>query len=39
MPREAIAHGAAHEVLPLGRIAPRLLERLRSTAGAVLNRV
>lgn len=28
MPREAIAHGAAHEVLPLTQIAPKLLERL-----------
>src|SRR5512139_493898 len=33
MPREAIAAGAAHEVLPLPQIAPRLLERLRATAG------
>jgi len=33
MPREAIAHGAAHEVLPLARIAPRLLEWLRTHAG------
>jgi len=33
MPREAIAHGAAHEVLPLNRIAPRLLEWLRTNAG------
>ncbi|HET9978669.1 MAG TPA: chemotaxis response regulator protein-glutamate methylesterase [Burkholderiaceae bacterium] len=39
MPREAIAQGAAHEVLPLAQIAPRLLERLRSTAGASTNRV
>ena len=39
MPREAIAAGAAHEVLPLGQIAPRLLERLRSTAGVSINRV
>ena len=39
MPREAINHGAAHEVLPLQRIAPALLERLRSTVGAVLHRV
>jgi two-component system, chemotaxis family, protein-glutamate methylesterase/glutaminase len=39
MPREAIAQGAAHEVLPLAQIAPRLLERLRSTAGASINRV
>jgi len=33
MPREAIAAGAAHEVLPLQTIAGRLIERLRSTAG------
>lgn len=33
MPREAIAHGAAHEVLALNRIAPRLLEWLRTNAG------
>jgi len=39
MPREAIAHGAAHEVLPLQRIAPALLERLRSTVGMALHRV
>jgi two-component system, chemotaxis family, protein-glutamate methylesterase/glutaminase len=39
MPREAIAHGAAHEVLPLPQIAPRLLEWLRSNAGAVTSRV
>jgi two-component system chemotaxis response regulator CheB len=39
MPREAIAAGAAHEVLPLTQIAPRLIERLRSTAGMSLNRV
>jgi two-component system chemotaxis response regulator CheB len=39
MPREAIAAGAAHEVLPLGQIAPHLLERLRSTAGMSTNRV
>jgi two-component system chemotaxis response regulator CheB len=32
MPREAIARGAAHEVLPLQRIAPALLERLRGAA-------
>jgi two-component system chemotaxis response regulator CheB len=30
MPREAIAHGAADEVLPLPAIAPRLIERIRS---------
>ena len=39
MPREAIAHGAADEVLPLSHIAGHLLERLRSTAGMALNRV
>jgi two-component system chemotaxis response regulator CheB len=39
MPREAIAHGAAHEVLPLQRIAPALVERLRATVGAALHRV
>lgn len=39
MPREAIAAGAADEVLPLQQIAPRLIERLRSTAGMSLNRV
>ena len=39
MPREAIAHGAAHEVLPLAQIAPHLLERLRTTVGAALQRV
>jgi two-component system, chemotaxis family, protein-glutamate methylesterase/glutaminase len=39
MPREAIAHGAADEVLPLAQIAPRLLERLRSTAGLATSRV
>ncbi|GAB4042564.1 MAG: chemotaxis response regulator protein-glutamate methylesterase [Rubrivivax sp.] len=39
MPREAIAHGAAHEVLPLARIAPALIERLRSTAGIHTSRV
>ncbi len=39
MPREAIAHGAAHEVLPLAQIAAHLIQRLRSTAGVSLNRV
>ena len=39
MPREAIAAGAAHEVLPLTQIAPRLIERLRSTSGLSINRV
>jgi two-component system chemotaxis response regulator CheB len=39
MPREAIAHGAANEVLPLTRIANALIERLRSTAGMSTTRV
>lgn len=39
MPREAINAGAADEVLPLQQIGPRLIERLRSTAGLSLNRV
>ncbi len=39
MPREAIAHGAAHEVLPLGQIAPRLIEWLRANAGSATSRV
>ncbi|MBN8503242.1 MAG: chemotaxis response regulator protein-glutamate methylesterase [Burkholderiales bacterium] len=38
MPREAIAAGAAHEVLALKDIAPRLLEKLRASGGS-LNRV
>ncbi|MBK7263648.1 MAG: chemotaxis response regulator protein-glutamate methylesterase [Rubrivivax sp.] len=39
MPREAIALGAAHEVLPVTQIGPRLIERLRSTAGQTTTRV
>ncbi len=39
MPREAIAAGAAHEVLPLTQIAPKLLDRLRATGGVSINRV
>ncbi len=39
MPREAIAAGAANEVLPLTQIAPKLIERLRSTLGMSMNRV
>ncbi len=35
MPREAINAGAAHEVLPLKDIAPKLLERLRATGGSM----
>jgi two-component system chemotaxis response regulator CheB len=39
MPREAIAAGAANEVLPLTQIAPALIERLRRTVGASVNRL
>ncbi len=39
MPREAIAAGAAHDVLPLAQIAARLLERLRSAGGGGINRL
>ena len=39
MPREAIAAGAADEVLPLNQIATKVLERLRATSGLSLNRV
>lgn len=39
MPREAIAHGAADEVLPVTQIAGKLIERLRSTAGQHTTRV
>jgi two-component system, chemotaxis family, protein-glutamate methylesterase/glutaminase len=39
MPREAVAAGAVHEVLPLLQLAPRLIEHLRQTGGVVLNRV
>jgi len=39
MPKEAIAAGAVHEILPLSAIAPRLIERLRSTSGMALSRV
>jgi len=39
MPREAIAHGAAHEVLPLAQIALRLMDWLRVNAGAATSRV
>ncbi|HLT26940.1 MAG TPA: chemotaxis response regulator protein-glutamate methylesterase [Zeimonas sp.] len=35
MPREAIAHGAAHEVLALSAIGPRLVERIRSGRAGV----
>jgi two-component system, chemotaxis family, protein-glutamate methylesterase/glutaminase len=39
MPREAIARGAAHEVLPLARIGAALIARLKSTAGASIHRI
>jgi two-component system, chemotaxis family, protein-glutamate methylesterase/glutaminase len=39
MPKAAIAAGAVHEVLPLARIAPRLVERLRTSAGMATSRV
>jgi two-component system chemotaxis response regulator CheB len=39
MPREAIAHGAAHEVLPLVKIAQHVIDHLRSTSGLSMNRV
>jgi two-component system chemotaxis response regulator CheB len=39
MPREAIAHGAANEVLPLTQMAPRLIEWLRANAGVATSRV
>ena len=39
MPREAINHGAASEVLPLQQIAPRLVEWLRYNAGVATSRV
>ncbi|MBT9596000.1 MAG: chemotaxis response regulator protein-glutamate methylesterase [Vitreoscilla sp.] len=39
MPREAIQHGAAHEVLPLQDIASHLMDKLRQIHGALLHRV
>lgn len=39
MPREAIAHGAADEILPLGKIGEALLVRLRSAGGEVRHRI
>jgi two-component system chemotaxis response regulator CheB len=39
MPREAIRLGAAHEVLPLSRIAAALVARLKSTVGATIHRI
>ena len=39
MPREAIAHGAADEVLPLSQIAPALVAKLRGSSDRVLHRI
>ena len=39
MPREAIAHGAADEVLPLGQIAPALIARLRGATDRLHHRI
>ncbi|MFO1221596.1 MAG: chemotaxis response regulator protein-glutamate methylesterase [Burkholderiaceae bacterium] len=39
MPREAIARGAAHEVLPLPRIAAAVMDHLRSAVGGALHRL
>ncbi|MFN9709294.1 MAG: chemotaxis response regulator protein-glutamate methylesterase [Burkholderiales bacterium] len=39
MPREAIAAGAASEVLPLNQIASRLIDKLAVKNGSILNRV
>jgi two-component system, chemotaxis family, protein-glutamate methylesterase/glutaminase len=39
MPREAIAAGAVHEVLPLPKVAGHVLDHLRSTVGSLLSRV
>jgi len=39
MPREAIAHGAADEVLPLLQIAPALLAKLRGGSDQVHHRI
>ncbi len=39
MPREAIAHGAADEVLPLQQIAPALIARLNSATDRLHSRI
>ena len=39
MPREAIAHGAADEVLPLQQIAPALIARLNSATDRMHSRI
>jgi two-component system chemotaxis response regulator CheB len=39
MPREAIAHGAADEVLPLDKIAPALLAKIGASGDRLHNRI
>jgi len=39
MPREAIAHGAADEVLPLNQIASALITRLRGATDRLHHRI
>ncbi|AVS75872.1 protein-glutamate methylesterase/protein-glutamine glutaminase [Paracidovorax cattleyae] len=39
MPREAIAHGAADEILPLTQIAPALITRLRGATDRLHHRI
>lgn len=39
MPRMAIQHGAAHEILPLTQIAPSILSRLAASPGGVRHRI
>jgi two-component system chemotaxis response regulator CheB len=39
MPREALRVGAAHEVLPLPRIAAALIAQLKRTAGGAIHRI
>ena len=39
MPREAIARGAADEVLPVTQIAQALVSRLRGSTDRLLNRI
>ncbi|TDM04839.1 MAG: chemotaxis response regulator protein-glutamate methylesterase [Ideonella sp. MAG2] len=39
MPREAINHGAADEILPLNQIAGHLIDKLRAAHGATMHRV
>ncbi len=39
MPREAIAHGAADEILPLSQIAPALIARLKGSTDRMHSRI